>query len=237
MLSRTRPNLLDLGVALAVGATGSFARVRSSIANTIAGTAIAVALMPPLCVAGIGIAGAHWQISLGAMLLFATNLLGITLASMFVLLLGGYARRRAGPAFTWTAAHTVLIFVPLAISLRTLVPARRFRHQCRHADFAGAARGLSDCGRSGRVFVYQVLVFTGGMGEHAAPIRWEIAQGLAHLGVELDPARNAAGTAVVSGDSSRVVVRVVAADENLMIARHAFPALFGSTAEKALALA
>ncbi|MFY9779757.1 MAG: acetate/propionate family kinase [Candidatus Baltobacteraceae bacterium] len=77
------------------------------------------------------------------------------------------------------------------------------------------------------------LVFTGGMGEHAAPIRWEIAQGLAHLGVELDQARNAADAAVISGDSSRVVVRVVAADENRMIARHAYAALFGSPAEKA----
>jgi acetate kinase len=77
------------------------------------------------------------------------------------------------------------------------------------------------------------LVFTGGMGEHAAPIRWEIAQGLAHLGVELDPARNAAGASVISGAGSRVVVRVVAADENLMIARHTYAALFGSPAEKA----
>jgi len=121
ILSRTRPNLLDLGIALAAGAIGSFARVRASIANTLAGTAIAVALMPPLCVAGIGIAEARWEISLGAMLLFATNLLGITLSSMFVLLLGGYARRRAGSALGWTAALTILIIVPLAISLRTLV--------------------------------------------------------------------------------------------------------------------
>jgi uncharacterized hydrophobic protein (TIGR00271 family) len=121
ILSRTRPTLLDLGIALAAGAIGSFARVRSSIANTLAGTAIAVALMPPLCVAGIGIAGARWQVSLGAMLLFATNLLGITLASMFVLLLGGYAQRRAGAALGSTAALTMLIVVPLAISLRTLV--------------------------------------------------------------------------------------------------------------------
>jgi uncharacterized hydrophobic protein (TIGR00271 family) len=121
ILSRTRPTLLDLGIALAAGAIGSFARVRSSIANTLAGTAIAVALMPPLCVAGIGVAGARWSITLGALLLFATNLLGITLASMFVLLLGGYARRRAGPALGWTVIITMLIVVPLAISFRTMV--------------------------------------------------------------------------------------------------------------------
>ncbi len=78
ILSRTRPNLLDLGIALAAGAVGGFARVRPSIANTVAGTAIAVALMPPLCVVGIGIAAGEWQTSRGALLLFITNLLGIT---------------------------------------------------------------------------------------------------------------------------------------------------------------
>ena len=54
------------------------------------------------------------------------------------------------------------------------------------------------------------LVFTGGIGEHAAPVRWEIAQGLAHLGVELDPARNTADAAIVSADRSHVLVRVIA---------------------------
>ena len=44
ILGRTRPNLLDLGIALAAGAIGAFARVRAAIANTLAGTAIAVAL-------------------------------------------------------------------------------------------------------------------------------------------------------------------------------------------------
>jgi uncharacterized hydrophobic protein (TIGR00271 family) len=121
ILSRSRPNLLDLGIALAAGAIGSFARVRASIANTLAGTAIAVALMPPLCVAGIGIAGGRWEISLGATLLFTTNLLGITLAGMFVLLVGGYARRHARAALGWTAALTMFIVIPLALSLRTLV--------------------------------------------------------------------------------------------------------------------
>ena len=54
--SRTHPNLLDLGIAIAAGLVGGFARTRPGISNTIAGTAIAVALMPPLCVIGIGVA-------------------------------------------------------------------------------------------------------------------------------------------------------------------------------------
>jgi acetate kinase len=64
------------------------------------------------------------------------------------------------------------------------------------------------------------LVFTGGIGQHAAPVRWEIVQSLSFLGLELDPARNAAGAGIVSTDGAAVVVRVMATNENLMVARH-----------------
>ncbi len=133
IVSRTRPNLLDLGIALAAGAVGGFARVRPSISNALAGTAIAVALMPPLCVVGIGIAAGDWQTSRGASLLFLTNLLGITLASMVVFLFAGYARRRAGPALAWTGALTALIVVPLALSLQTLVRESTLENALRRA--------------------------------------------------------------------------------------------------------
>jgi acetate kinase len=64
------------------------------------------------------------------------------------------------------------------------------------------------------------IVFTGGIGEHAAPIRDRICGGLEHLGVRLDPRRNAAGEAVISRSESRVTVRVMATDEDVVIARH-----------------
>jgi acetate kinase len=64
------------------------------------------------------------------------------------------------------------------------------------------------------------LVFTGGIGEHAGPIRWRICQNLEHLGVELDRCANDEGAALVSSPRSRVTVRVLATDEDLMIARH-----------------
>lgn len=121
IMSRVRPNLLDLGIALAAGAIGAFARVRPSIANSLAGTAIAVALMPPLCVVGIGIAAGDWEISRGAALLFTTNLLGITLASMVVFLISRIAHQRAIPALAWTGAVTALIVIPLGLSFQTLV--------------------------------------------------------------------------------------------------------------------
>ena len=64
------------------------------------------------------------------------------------------------------------------------------------------------------------IVFTGGVGEHAALIREKICGDLGHLGVQLDRKRNAANDAVISAEKSRVVVRVIATDEDLVIARH-----------------
>jgi acetate kinase len=64
------------------------------------------------------------------------------------------------------------------------------------------------------------LVFTGGIGEHAAPVREEICRGLGYLGIGLDSTRNARPDAVVSADGSRCVVRVVATDEERVVARH-----------------
>lgn len=64
------------------------------------------------------------------------------------------------------------------------------------------------------------LVFTGGIGERAAVVRWEICEGLDHLGVVLDERRNAAHGDIISSTGSPCTVRVVATDEDLMIARH-----------------
>jgi acetate kinase len=63
------------------------------------------------------------------------------------------------------------------------------------------------------------LVFSAGIGEHSTPVRARICEGLGFLGIELDPARNAAHAAVISTDASRVSVRVIPTNEELMIAR------------------
>lgn len=63
------------------------------------------------------------------------------------------------------------------------------------------------------------LVFAGGIGENAAPIRARICQGLGFLGIELDAALNARHAAVISASDSRVSVRVIATDEEAVIAR------------------
>jgi|SRR5882724_9380250 len=62
------------------------------------------------------------------------------------------------------------------------------------------------------------LVFTGGIGERAAPIRAEICQGLNYLAIELDAPSNLQSAPVISGGNC--TVRVVQTDEDMMIARH-----------------
>lgn len=63
------------------------------------------------------------------------------------------------------------------------------------------------------------LVFSGGIGEHAPEARAGICEGLDCLGVQLDPVRNATGQPIISASTSRVVVRVIATDEELVIAQ------------------
>ena len=64
------------------------------------------------------------------------------------------------------------------------------------------------------------LVFTGGIGERAAPVRWMICQGLDYLGIRLDPGNNDTNAGIISTDNSPCTVRVIPTNEDLMIARH-----------------
>lgn len=67
----------------------------------------------------------------------------------------------------------------------------------------------------------ELLVFTGGIGEHDARVRREICAGLAWAGIALDPARNRSGADPISAARSRCVVRVLPSEEEKQIARHA----------------
>jgi uncharacterized hydrophobic protein (TIGR00271 family) len=95
ILARTRPNPLDLGIALLCRliAAVSAARIPSSGGGTVLpGVAIAVALVPPLCTAGWGLgAGMRWDVFSGAMILFFTNLAAIVFTSLLVFLAIGMA--------------------------------------------------------------------------------------------------------------------------------------------------
>ena len=64
------------------------------------------------------------------------------------------------------------------------------------------------------------LVFTGGIGERAAPVRWKICKKLDFIGIRLHPGHNETHAPVISKEDSPVTVRVMHTNEELMIARH-----------------
>lgn len=70
-----------------------------------------------------------------------------------------------------------------------------------------------------------LIVFSGGIGEHDAEVRAQICSGLEFLGVSLDAERNAQHSAIISSNSSKVAVRIVGSDEEAQIARHTFALL------------
>ncbi len=82
---RLSPTLLDLGIALAAGAIATYAKVNPGAVSSMAGTAIAVALVPPVCVMGLMLAAGDFADARGAGLLYAANLLGILIGGISVL--------------------------------------------------------------------------------------------------------------------------------------------------------
>ena len=126
VLARTQPTLLDLGVAVTAGAISGFAKVRPKISDAFAGTAIAVALMPPICVVGLSLSQGLWSYSWGAFLLYLTNLLGIILACMLVFISAGYAKY--SHAFSWTLALVSVLLIPLGISFFQLLRQAQLHH-------------------------------------------------------------------------------------------------------------
>lgn len=105
--ARTRPTTLDLGIAVFSGLAGAVVSVtrRKGLSAAIPGVAVAVALIPPLAVAGFSAgAGFRWSFIKGSMLLYGANLAGIVLSGTLVFLLIGMHRPNVmAAAATWHA--------------------------------------------------------------------------------------------------------------------------------------
>ena len=82
--SRGNVDLLDLGVALASGMVAAYAMARPNVAGTLAGVAIAAALVPPLAVVGIALVQGGFLLSGAAVALFLTNNVAIILGAAIV---------------------------------------------------------------------------------------------------------------------------------------------------------
>jgi uncharacterized hydrophobic protein (TIGR00271 family) len=130
IMVRTAPTLIDLGVAIAAGAAGAFAKSRRHVADAFPGVAIAVALVPPLSVIGIGLALALQSVWSGALLLFVTNLTGIIVSGILVFLwqrYGSLQRAQSGLAVSFIIL--AVLGIPLGISLSNLLLQSNMRQQ------------------------------------------------------------------------------------------------------------
>ncbi len=130
ILGRIRPSLLDLGVALAAGVAGAYAKSRSEVSDALPGVAISVALVPPLSVVGIGIAYGSRDVSIGSLILFATNLIGIIFSGALVFLLQRYGSvEKAKGGLLAGVIGLMILIIPLGISLRNILLRENVRNQ------------------------------------------------------------------------------------------------------------
>ncbi|MCH8991882.1 MAG: TIGR00341 family protein [Acidobacteria bacterium] len=127
--SRISPNMVDMMIALAAGAAGAYANVDRRVSASIAGVAIAVALVPPLGVVGLTLQAGMFADSFGAFLLFLTNLVSIILAATAVFFLTGYApfqrlkenRHEVAVLLRTVALAALVILVPLVFTAENVL--------------------------------------------------------------------------------------------------------------------
>ena len=122
MRARITPTLLDLAIAMLSGVAAAFSKSFKEIAQNLAGVAIAVALVPPLAVAGVGLGYLNMYAFLGAFLLFFTNLVGIIIAAVITFQLLGFSnvvRSKKSVAFIFVLL--IGVSYPLYISYDDMI--------------------------------------------------------------------------------------------------------------------
>ena len=117
MHGRLSPTILDMFVAIVSGIAAAYAKSNEKIIGSLAGVAIAVALVPPIAVAGVGLGWGEWSMFSSAFLLFTTNLVGIILAASLTFLMLGFSPVSVAKKGIFYAMTLVaIVSVPLYIA-------------------------------------------------------------------------------------------------------------------------
>ena len=120
--ARGKADLLDLGIAFFSGMTAAYATGRSNVLTTIAGVAIAAALVPPLAVVGLALTHGRPLISFNATILLMTNLVAIILgAAMVFRMFQVHISRQGAGMPVWVRRAIMLLFLLLALLTAPLV--------------------------------------------------------------------------------------------------------------------
>jgi len=168
IVARTHPTLFDLLIALAAGAAGAYAISKPKLSATLPGVAIAVAVLPPLSVVGIGLGIRRFDIAGGALLLFLSNLVAINVASSVIFWLLGFGvnlskfeEKDTMRKLQISAALLLIISVPLGwvmlntlneASLRNTIEAT-LKHQIEGMEDTSLVDFSYDYGRDGNLAV------------------------------------------------------------------------------------
>ena len=117
MNGRLSPTILDMFIAIVSGIAAAYAKSNEKIIGSLAGVSIAVALVPPIAVAGVGLGWGEWSMFGSAFLLFITNLVGIILAASLTFLMLGFSPVSVAKKGIFYAMILVaIVSVPLYIS-------------------------------------------------------------------------------------------------------------------------
>lgn len=126
IIARTKPTFIDLLIAVAGGAIAMLAIGYQKLSESLAGVAMATALIPPLAVAGIGISTGDRTMAQGASILLLTNIVAIVITGIIVFYLFGffptteknqqYSFRRIG----FIALTVIIVAVPLINSMQSI---------------------------------------------------------------------------------------------------------------------
>jgi uncharacterized hydrophobic protein (TIGR00271 family) len=142
--SRVSPGLLDLVIALAAGAAGAYAIGRQEIADSLAGVAIAISLVPPLSVVGISLAKGQWVDSGGAFLLFLTNFFAILLAGAIVFRLMGLEKLGFVDASQETKRTAIRVIIAGTILIALLLAGTTYNAFLTTNDQTGTADAVKE---------------------------------------------------------------------------------------------
>jgi uncharacterized hydrophobic protein (TIGR00271 family) len=114
MAGRIKPSVLDMIVAIISGFAAAYLKNSKKLSASIAGVAIAVALVPPIATAGIGLGWSDNEMFYQAFLLFLTNLIGISFAVSLLFFVQGFSpMKRAKKALFYTLIISLIISFPL----------------------------------------------------------------------------------------------------------------------------
>lgn len=124
--SRTSPTLVDLFIALAWGVIAFLSLGFKRLSESLAWVAMAAALIPPLCAAGVGVAFLNISIANGSFLLFLANIFAIIFVGIIILLIFGFKpgnkkwEKRTFTNILLAFVTIIIISVPLISSMKSI---------------------------------------------------------------------------------------------------------------------